>query len=61
VTDEATEASRVLLQEAGIAATPMTGWGDEVAARHVRFVFSNEPAHRPAEFRQRIQGTALCR
>jgi len=24
----------------------MTGWGAEVAARYVRFVFSNEPADR---------------
>jgi Aminotransferase class I and II len=29
------EASRLLLEEAGIAATGMTGWGDAVAARHV--------------------------
>ena len=25
---------------AGVAATPMTGWGGDVAARYVRFVFS---------------------
>ena len=34
------DASRSLLEESAIAATPMLGWGDDVAARHVRFVFS---------------------
>jgi len=34
------------LLEHGVAATPMTGWGGEVAARHVRLVFSNEPVGR---------------
>ena len=29
-----------------VAATPMTGWGGDVAARHLRFVFSNEPVER---------------
>jgi aspartate/methionine/tyrosine aminotransferase len=29
-----------------VAATPMTGWGGPVADRHVRLVFSNEPAER---------------
>jgi aspartate/methionine/tyrosine aminotransferase len=29
-----------------VAATPMTGWGGDVAARHLRFVFSNEPVDR---------------
>jgi aspartate/methionine/tyrosine aminotransferase len=29
-----------------VAATPMRGWGGEVADRHVRFVFSNEPVER---------------
>ncbi len=29
-----------------VAATPMRGWGGEVAERHVRFVFSNEPVER---------------
>jgi aspartate/methionine/tyrosine aminotransferase len=29
-----------------VAATPMTGWRGEVAARHLRLVFSNEPVHR---------------
>lgn len=29
-----------------VAATPMRGWGGDVASRHVRFVFSNEPIER---------------
>ena len=36
------EASKRLLAIGKVAATPMTGWGDAVAARFVRFVFSNE-------------------
>jgi aspartate/methionine/tyrosine aminotransferase len=29
-----------------VAATPMRSWGGEMAERHVRFVFSNEPVQR---------------
>jgi aspartate/methionine/tyrosine aminotransferase len=29
-----------------VAATPMRGWGGEIAARHLRIVFSNEPVER---------------
>jgi aspartate/methionine/tyrosine aminotransferase len=36
------------LMEQKVAATPMVGWGDRVAARHVRFVFSKEPIDRLA-------------
>lgn len=39
------EFSRRLLEHK-VAATPMTGWGGDVAARHVRLVFSNEPVER---------------
>jgi aspartate/methionine/tyrosine aminotransferase len=39
-------ASRLLLRDGAVAATPMTGWGGEVAARHIRFVFSVEPVER---------------
>jgi aspartate/methionine/tyrosine aminotransferase len=42
---DASEFSRRLLAQK-VAATPMTGWGGEVAARHVRLVFSNEPVDR---------------
>jgi aspartate/methionine/tyrosine aminotransferase len=37
--------SRVLLRH-GVAATAMTGWGGQVADRHLRLVFSNEPVER---------------
>jgi aspartate/methionine/tyrosine aminotransferase len=47
------EASAKLL-EAGVAATPMTGWGAEVAARYVRFVFSAEPVERLATLATRL-------
>lgn len=39
------ELSSRLLQEAKIATTPMTGWG-ETAGKYLRFVFSNEPKER---------------
>ena len=42
---DAGEFSRRLLAH-NVAATPMTGWGGEVAARHLRLVFSNEPVER---------------
>lgn len=42
---DAAEVSRRLLEQK-VAATPMAGWGGDVAARHVRFVFSNEPVDR---------------
>jgi aspartate/methionine/tyrosine aminotransferase len=54
------EASRLLLQESAIAATPMLGWGDEVAARHVRLVYSAEPAERLATIPERLAGTKLA-
>ena len=52
------EASRIML-DAGIAATGMTGWGADVAARHVRFVFSAEPVDRLAALR-RLNDTPLA-
>jgi aspartate/methionine/tyrosine aminotransferase len=54
------EASRVLLQEAAIAATAMTGWGDAVSARHVRFVFSAEPLERLQTLPERLAGSRLA-
>jgi aspartate/methionine/tyrosine aminotransferase len=39
------EASARLLEHK-VAATPMTVWGDEVAPRYIRFVFSREPVER---------------
>jgi aspartate/methionine/tyrosine aminotransferase len=38
-----------------VAATPMRGWGGEVADRHVRFVFSNEPVDRLALLGARVR------
>lgn len=40
------EASHALLENAGIAATPMVNWGAINGPQFVRFVFSNEPAAR---------------
>ncbi len=54
------EASRILLEEAAIAATPMTGWGGPVAGRCIRFVYSAEPLDRLAEIPDRVAGTALA-
>lgn len=48
------EVSRRLLEEK-VAATPMPGWGGEIAARHVRFVFSNEPVERIAVLGARVR------
>lgn len=47
------------LLEQKVAATPMRGWGGEVADRHVRFVFSNEPVERLAMLGDRVR-TALA-
>jgi N-succinyldiaminopimelate aminotransferase len=47
------EVSRNLLAQK-VAATPMRGWGGEVADRHVRFVFSNEPVERLALLGERV-------
>ena len=57
---EPAEASRILLDDAKIAATAMTGWGDEVAARYVRFVFSAEPVDRLETIPDRVAGTKLA-
>ncbi len=43
-----------LLLEQKVAATPMRGWGGEIADRHVRFVFSNEPVERLALLGTRV-------
>ncbi|HLJ61500.1 MAG TPA: pyridoxal phosphate-dependent aminotransferase [bacterium] len=40
------EMSRRLLEHAGVAATPMDGWGETNGGQHLRFVFANEPAER---------------
>jgi aspartate/methionine/tyrosine aminotransferase len=43
------------LLEQKVAATSMVGWGGDVAARHVRFVFSNEPVERIAMLGDRVR------
>lgn len=42
------------LLEQKVAATPMRGWGGEIADRHVRFVFSNEPVERLSLLGERV-------
>jgi aspartate/methionine/tyrosine aminotransferase len=48
------EASQRLLEQK-VAATPMTAWGETVAPRHVRFVFSREPVERLRELGARVR------
>ena len=50
--DDPAVVSKAMLA-AGVAATPMIGWGADVAARYVRFVFSAEPVERLATLRAR--------
>jgi hypothetical protein len=38
----------------------MRGWGDEVAERYVRFVFSAEPVQRLEEIPERLGGGKLA-
>ena len=54
------EASRILLEEASIAATGMVGWGGPVAERYVRFVYSAEPLERLETIPERLAGTRLA-
>ena len=58
---EPEDASRLLLEESSIAATGMRGWGGEVAARHVRFVFSAEPVERLETIPERLAGGTLAK
>jgi aspartate/methionine/tyrosine aminotransferase len=53
------EASARLLEHK-VAATQMRGWGGEVADRHVRFVFSNEPLERIALLGERVRAALLA-
>lgn len=48
------EASTRLLEQK-VAATPMTVWGDKVAPRYIRFVFSREPVERIRELGARVR------
>jgi N-succinyldiaminopimelate aminotransferase len=38
-----------------VAATPMTTWGERVSPRYIRFVYSNEPVERLAQFGPRLR------
>jgi len=51
---DAVQVSDRLLEEK-VAATPMGGWGGEVADRQLRFVFSNEPVERLALLGDRVR------
>ena len=57
---EPEEASKILLDDAQIAATGMRGWGGEVAERYIRFVFSAEPVERLQEIPERVAETKLA-
>jgi aspartate/methionine/tyrosine aminotransferase len=50
----APQASERLLEQK-VAATPMTAWGETVAPRYVRFVFSREPVERLRELGGRVR------
>lgn len=50
------EASQRLFDHGAIAATPMTGWGNDAqAGRYLRFVYANEPVSRMSDLRDRIR------
>ena len=48
------DASARLLEQK-VAATPMTVWGETVAPRYIRFVFSREPVERIRELGSRVR------
>ncbi|HEY7876001.1 MAG TPA: pyridoxal phosphate-dependent aminotransferase [Actinomycetota bacterium] len=48
-------AASARLLEHKVAATPMTVWGEAVAPRHVRFVFSREPVDRLRQLGDRVR------
>jgi aspartate/methionine/tyrosine aminotransferase len=48
-----------LLEEEGVAVTPMAGWGrDDFGRHHVRLIFTNEPPERIVEAGRRIAAFA---
>jgi aspartate/methionine/tyrosine aminotransferase len=51
--DPADLSARLIEQK--VAATPMHGWGGEIADRQIRFVFSNEPVDRIALLGDRVR------
>lgn len=46
--------SERLLRLGRVAATPMTTWGDRLAPRYLRLIYSREPLHRLASLRERF-------
>lgn len=52
------DASQRLLEQK-VAATPMTVWGESVAPRYVRFVFSREPVERLEQLGGRVRKALL--
>ena len=38
-----------------VAATPMTAWGERVAPRYIRFVYSREPVQRLSQLGGRLR------
>lgn len=50
----APDASKRLLAQK-VAATAMTAWGERIAPRHVRFVFSREPVERLSVLGERVR------
>ena len=50
----APELSRVLVDHK-VAATPMTAWGERVAPRYIRFVYSREPVGRLSQLGGRLR------
>jgi N-succinyldiaminopimelate aminotransferase len=56
----APDASRILLEEAAIAATAMVGWGGPVAEKFVRFVYSAEPVEQLETIPKRLAATRLA-
>src|SRR5439155_9740755 len=49
-------ASTRLLSE-GVCATGMQGWGGDLSAQYIRFVFANEPLHRLEKLGDRVRAT----
>ncbi|GAA4204806.1 aminotransferase [Actinocatenispora rupis] len=56
---EPAEVSAALLREGAVAATPMTGWGADVAARYIRFVYSAEPVEALRTLPERLAAARL--
>ena len=52
---DGSEASRRLLENGKIAATPMVNWGGSASTNYVRIVFSNEPVDRLRGIGQRFR------